>query len=98
MFKGYGGIAILAILYFIAAKIGDTFSQTLTVFSIMVWAIAAALFVYLILFRGVKFTPFGMGKPAPDQNFEIDDVGDATVDDVDLVQKSDDENSRSMPS
>src|SRR3546814_11330639 len=63
MFRGYGAIVVLAALFFIAAKIGDTFAKTLTIFSIFIWTIAAALFAYLILFRGMKLSFFGFGKP-----------------------------------
>jgi hypothetical protein len=78
MFRGYGGIVVLAALYFIAAKIGDTFSKTLMIFSIFIWAIAAALFAYLILFRGMKLSFFCFGaekQPIVQDDFEqIDDV------------------------
>src|SRR3546814_5911807 len=71
MFRGYGAIVVLAALFFIAAKIGDTFAQTLTIFSIFIWTIAAALFAYLILFRGIKLSFFGFGKRSEEQPAEL---------------------------
>lgn len=84
MFRGYGGIVILAGLYLLAAKIGDSFSKTLTIFSIFIWAIAAGLFAYLILFRGMKFTFFGLGQPDKAADYEIEEHED--------VQSGDDRN------
>lgn len=54
----YLPIAALVGLYFIAAQIGSGFSQILTIFSLFVWVIAGGLFLYLILFRGLKIQLF----------------------------------------
>src|SRR3546814_18253448 len=62
MFRGYGAIVVLAALFFIAAKIGDTFAQTLTIFSLFIWNIAAALIHSLILFRCMNLSFLGLGK------------------------------------
>ena len=64
MFKRSGAIVFLAVLYLIAAKIGSGFSQVLTVFSILIWTVAAGLFVYLVLFRGVRLSFLQKAEPA----------------------------------
>lgn len=59
-----GAIIFLAALYFLAAKIGGDFGQVVTIFTVLIWMIAAGLFAYLMLFRGVKLSFFGFGREA----------------------------------
>lgn len=69
----------MGVLYLLAAKIGDSFGQSLKIFSVFIWMIAGGLFAYLILFRGMKFTIFGSAKQLQIED-EFDDVDEASVD------------------
>lgn len=53
-----GAILYLVMLAFIAFVIGDTFRQVMTVIAVLGWVTVAGLAVYMVLFRGVKFTLF----------------------------------------
>lgn len=55
-------IVAFGLLYLLAAKIGSTFSQSLMIFSVIVWMIAAGLFAYLVLFRNVRLSIFGRSQ------------------------------------
>lgn len=48
-------IMLLALVAWLAIKIGNTFGQALTIFAVMVWAGVGLLAVYLLLFKGVSF-------------------------------------------
>lgn len=52
----YLPIAIFAIMAWTAMQLGRTFGQALTIFAVLVWAVAGLLVVYMILFRNMKFT------------------------------------------
>jgi len=56
--KSYLPFAFLGLIAWIAVTIGDTFGTIITIFAVMVWACAALMIVYMLLFRGVKFTLF----------------------------------------
>lgn len=53
-----GAIMYLVMLAFVAFVIGDTLKQTMTVIAVLGWITVAALAVYMVLFKGVKFTLF----------------------------------------
>jgi hypothetical protein len=53
-----GAIMYLVMLAFVAFMIGDTFKQAMTVIAVLGWITVAALAVYMVLFKGVKFTLF----------------------------------------
>lgn len=53
-----GAILYLVMLAFVAFVLGNTFQQTMTVIAVLGWITVAALAVYMVLFKGVKFTLF----------------------------------------
>jgi hypothetical protein len=63
-----GAIVFLGILFLCLAKIGS-FTQALTIFTIIMWSIAACLFGYLVLYRGVRFNPFQRTVPADEPEY-----------------------------
>ena len=75
MFRRSGAIIVLLGLYLLAGQIGNSFSQGLMIFSIFMWVIAAGLFVYLMLFRGMKIDLFR--KKVANDNSDIDEAAEA---------------------
>src|SRR5690606_805783 len=77
MFRRTGAIIALVGLYFLAAQIGNSFGQVLTIFSIFMWVIAGGMFVYLMLFKGMKMEIFSK-KVANDNSDDnaFDETGD----------------------
>jgi hypothetical protein len=89
-FRRNGAFAVLALLAFLAIKLGDTFGTALTIFTIFVWVIAIGMFVYVTLFKGVRLTLFSRNRPEEDldEGFtaqEIETPGAILVDEGDIV-------------
>lgn len=61
-----GAIIFLAGLFLLAGQIGNSFQQTVTIFSIIIWTIAFGMFLYLILFRGLKLDLFSKANVSSD--------------------------------
>lgn len=53
-----GAILYLVMLAFIAFTLGNTFKQVMTVIAVFGWITVAALAVYMVLFRNMRFTLF----------------------------------------
>lgn len=85
-----GAFAVLGAIYLLAAAIGNTFGQALTIFGFFMWMIAAGMVVYLVLFRDVKIDLFA--RSADDASEQVgDDLGvedsgsdESDPDDVDV--------------
>lgn len=56
--KSYLPFVFLVVVAWIAFQIGSTLGAIITIFAVIVWACAALMIVYMLLFRGVKFTLF----------------------------------------
>lgn len=77
--RNSGGLVFLVILALLAFWLGKTFDRALTLLMIMSWTCAFCFFVYLILFKGMKFTLFKQEGPehAPVEAFDNADDPDA---------------------
>lgn len=56
--RNTAGLVLLALLAWVSFAIGSTFQTALTIFSIGIWTIAGLMAIYMIVFRGTKFTLF----------------------------------------
>ncbi|QAY80198.1 hypothetical protein [Sphingosinicella sp. BN140058] len=67
--RRYGAIAVLVALYWVAAQLGETFGSTLFIMSVFFWTLAAGMFVFLVLFRGLTLRLFS--KPAAEPEDDV---------------------------
>jgi len=73
-FGSYLPFIVLGGIAFIAYQIGNTFDTFLTIFVVLVWALAGLLIVYMVLFRNVKLTLFSSAALQPPSVF-VDEGG-----------------------
>jgi hypothetical protein len=66
--KSYLPFLVLGLLAWLSFAIGNTFGTALTIFAVLVWACIGLMVVYMLLFRGVKFTLFA-DDPVPETIF-----------------------------
>jgi hypothetical protein len=63
--RGYAPIVALAFIAFIAFTLGNSFRQAMVIVSVLGWTAVVALAVYMVLFRGMRFSIFGSGEEPP---------------------------------
>ncbi len=71
--KSYLPFVFLVAIAWLAVQIGSTLGSIITIFAVIVWACAALMIVYMLLFRGVKFTLFADEPVA--ETIYVDETG-----------------------
>lgn len=62
--RNSGALVLVVLLAVVAYELGHTLGAAIKLFSVMVWTVVAITFIYMTLFKGMKFTVFkGPAEP-----------------------------------